>query len=123
LFLQIVQNNSRPRLNFPSYAGTPENFKTMLFALMYTSPYYIKLKAISPQTQWRRVQDYFTYNIIYVTVGLFFKLFQAWSSHIIISHTEMLEQDSVSLHRVRKGTRSYSLSRCSWNTGYSFGIF
>lgn len=41
---------------------------------MYTSTYYIKLKAISPQTQRR-----------YVTMGLFFKLFCAWSSHIYCS--------------------------------------
>lgn len=41
---------------------------------MYTSTYYIKLKAISPQTQRR-----------YVTMGLFFKLFCAWSSHIYYS--------------------------------------
>lgn len=61
---------------------------------MYTSTHYIKLKASAPQTQQRCVQDYLTYNIIYITVGLFFKLFWAWSTHIL-PRTEELESDPV----------------------------
>lgn len=71
---------------------------------MYTGTYYIKIKAFSPQTQWRCVQDYFTYNIIDVTWAYFLNSSKLGLDTFITAYTEVLEPDPAPCTELKKAT-------------------